>query len=111
MFAFPGDQASRIAVESTLDWIGSHPDSTLRVVFVLFAATDSAHYLAALSSLFPTLPPPLPLQRHFSIPDRVRDWVLDADAVIIHAGAGLSADAVNPELGLPLDYNSRELFK
>ncbi|KAK4699401.1 hypothetical protein P7C70_g6861, partial [Phenoliferia sp. Uapishka_3] len=111
LFAFPGDQASRIALTTTIEWIDTHPSSFLRVIFVFFSEADAKHYLLSLASIYPALPPPLPLKRHVRIPERVREWFDNSASVIIHAGAGLSADAVNRELGLTLDYTSRELFK
>ncbi|KAM0751771.1 A1pp-domain-containing protein [Meredithblackwellia eburnea MCA 4105] len=111
IFAFPGDQAAVIAIETTQLWMEANPDSQLKVIFTLFSPKDAADYLAGVTSLHPSLPPPLPLPRHFQVPDRVKDWFRDSDSVIIHAGAGLSADAVNLKLGLPLDYNSKELFR
>ncbi|GAA5964693.1 hypothetical protein JCM21900_000334 [Sporobolomyces salmonicolor] len=113
LFHFPGLLAARLALQTTLTWLSSHPSSSThiqRIVFVLFSQTDTDNYLAALSMLYPSLPPPKPLQPGRSVPDKVKQWWRDAEGVIIHAGAGLSADAVNLELGMGLDYTSQELF-
>ncbi|GAA5860453.1 hypothetical protein JCM1840_000262 [Sporobolomyces johnsonii] len=113
LFHFPGPLAARLALQTTLAWLSSHPSSSThiqRVIFVLFSQTDTDNYLTALSTLYPSLPPPKPLHPRRSFPEKVRQWWRDAEGVIIHAGAGLSADAVNPELGMGLDYTSQELF-
>lgn len=82
----------------------------MKIIFVLFSAADAQHYLSAISLLFPLLPPSLPLQKHICVPPQAIEWIRDSDAIFIHAGAGLSADAVRLDLGFPLDYNAKELF-
>ncbi|ORY49297.1 hypothetical protein BCR35DRAFT_336095 [Leucosporidium creatinivorum] len=111
LFAYPSGPAAEAAISTSLRWLSSHPSTPFRIIFVLFSSSDANHYLAALSSLYPSLPPPKPLVKHFALPERVKEWVREADSVIIHAGAGLSADAVDEEYGIGLDYNSKELFK
>lgn len=111
LFAFPGSAASIIALRTVNAWIDSHPESPTRAIFVLFSAADANHYLAATSHLFPSLPTPLPLTPHVALSPKVLEWMKESDAVIIHAGAGLSGNAVRADLGMGLDYNSKELFK
>jgi hypothetical protein len=98
--------------------LDAHPTSTVqRAVLVLFSPSDVDHYASALLQTYPSLslPDNKKLASHFALPPRVpghvREWVRDADAVIIHAGAGLSADAVSVKYGLPLDYTSTNVFK
>ncbi|BGP48153.1 hypothetical protein JCM10450v2_004025 [Rhodotorula kratochvilovae] len=114
LFFFPGDLAARIALRTVSSWLDAHPaasSSVKSVIFVLFSQTDTDNYLTALPAVFPSLPcAPAPLPVALSLPERVKTWIRDADSVIIHAGAGLSADAVNEEIGLPLDYTSKALF-
>lgn len=114
LFAFPAALAARIALQTVSDWLSSHPASSISVIFTLFSASDSDHYRDALAEQHPSLslpddliPPP---SGRDSALDTAREWVRDADSIIIHAGAGLSADAVNEELGMGLDYTSEELF-
>ncbi|GAA5898869.1 hypothetical protein JCM8208_005416 [Rhodotorula glutinis] len=112
LFFFPGDLAARIALRVVSTWLDAHLSSTVKdVVFVLFSQTDTDHYLAALPAVFPSLPaPPAPLPVMRTVPEHVKRWIDEADSVLIHAGAGLSADAVNEAVGLPLDYTSKALF-
>lgn len=111
LFAYPSGPAAEAAISTSLRWLASHTSTPLRIIFVLFSSADATHYLAAISSLYPALPPPKPLVKHSALPERVKQWVREADSVIIHAGAGLSADAVREEYGIGLDYNSKELYK
>ncbi|GAA5930178.1 hypothetical protein JCM3775_004532 [Rhodotorula graminis] len=112
LFFFPGDLAARIALRVVSTWLDTHPSSTLKnVVFVLFSQADTDNYLAALAAVFPSVPaPPAPLPVVRTVPQHVKRWIDEADSVIIHAGAGLSADAVSEAVGLPLDYTSPALF-
>jgi O-acetyl-ADP-ribose deacetylase (regulator of RNase III)/NAD-dependent SIR2 family protein deacetylase len=108
VFAFPSALAARIALSAVTEWLGAYP-GPMHVLFVLWTPGDEADYAAAAAEITPDLPfsvyhPPL------RSPDTVREWVREADHIIIHAGAGLSADAVRPDLGLGLDYTSTELF-
>lgn len=79
----------------------------MRVIFMLWTEHDIACYQAAMAKTFPNNP-------EFKV--RLCDLVPDPSifdnvgGLIIHAGAGLSADAVNAEYGLGLDYTSRDLF-
>lgn len=112
LFAYPADQAAQVALSTSLGWLASNPSTPIQhIIFVLFSASDVSHYLAALTALFPSLPPPLPLPKPSALPQKVRDWIAEADSIIVHAGAGLSADAVREDIGIGLNYNSKELFK
>lgn len=79
----------------------------MRVIFMLWTEHDMECYHAAMAKTFPNNP-------EFKV--RICDLVPsprifdNIGGLIIHAGAGLSADAVNPENGLGLDYTSRDLF-
>ncbi|KAJ6605079.1 hypothetical protein B0H10DRAFT_2167145 [Mycena sp. CBHHK59/15] len=110
LFAFPGDRASQIALCAADQWLTAHPSLNMKVIFTLFLPADVAHYTNALKVVFPSisgekfrkiLPP---------IPTEVIQALKDADAILIRAGAGLSADAVKAELNMGLDYTSMALF-
>lgn len=111
LFAFPAALAASIALSSVISYFKSHPNSALKVIFVLFSAADAGHYISALATRYPALPPPQPVAKHFALPEEVQKWVDEADYVVVHAGAGASADAVKEGLGIGLDYTSKELFK
>lgn len=83
----------------------------MRVVFVLWTPADEAAYTAATAQVLSHLSQPLTIYRPPVVPRGVQHWIDDARSIIIHAGAGLSADAVQSDLGLGLDYTSKELFK
>jgi hypothetical protein len=112
LFGFPGDRAAHVALKAVSDWLLAHPDSSISsVIFTLFLEADEHYYLDALSTIFETTMPTPSIGLPAVIPEIVREWVNDAEAILIHCGAGLSADAVNPDIGLGLDYTSRELFE
>lgn len=79
----------------------------MRVIFTLFLPADVENYTNALQAVFQTDTPKqiLPL-----IPPQVIQTIRNADAIIVRAGAGLSADAVHKELGFGLDYTSTDVF-
>lgn len=87
------------------DWFAEFKKVPMRVIFMLWTDLDIQGYQAAMASTFPNSP-------EFKV--RICDLVPDAGVfddlggVIIHAGAGLSADAVKDGRGL--DYTSNELF-
>ncbi|CAG7558848.1 unnamed protein product [Fusarium equiseti] len=104
LFAFPADQAAGIAVSTVMSWLQSHPATTITdIVFNTFTESDTNIYTALLG-LFPTRVSPVievPQQSSITV---ARDWLRSADAVLVTAGAGLSA-------GEGLDYHSKALFK
>lgn len=42
---------------------------------------------------------------------RAAEWIRESSFILIAAGAGLSAAAVNPQYGVSLDYTSEEAFR
>lgn len=79
----------------------------MRVIFVLWTDQDEKSYASAVERVFPSLAP-VPVFR--PLPARALKWIKEAQTVIVHAGAGMSVDAVG-KLGLGLDYTSTELFE
>ncbi|KAF7292505.1 putative appr-1-p processing enzyme family protein [Mycena kentingensis (nom. inval.)] len=108
LFAFPGDVAARIALRAVDAWLAAHPKSRIRVIFTLFQATDVEHYINALQEVFGVAPPTKLLSP--ILPGDVVQAIRDADAIMIRAGAGLSADAVSSKWGMGLDYTDKKLF-
>lgn len=107
MFAFPVPLAACIAVSATNHFFLTHPAGpAMRVIFVLWTDLDERSYAGALRIEYPHLGR-VPVFR--PIPERAVRWVKEAKVVIVHAGAGLSVDAVG-EAGLPLDYTSEAVF-
>ncbi|KAF5583560.1 hypothetical protein FPCIR_8974 [Fusarium pseudocircinatum] len=104
LFAFPADEAAEIAVSTVTSWLRKHPSTMITdVIFNTFTESDTDIYSKLLGpsptktlTLTKTLP-------HGSL-NLARDWLASADAVLITAGAGLSAAE-------GLDYHSRDLFK
>ncbi|KAF6798192.1 appr-1-p processing enzyme family protein [Colletotrichum sojae] len=120
LFAFPVRDAAGVAVETVAEWLEQHPDTSITdVVFNTFTDEDHAIYKEILAS------PPReePVRRSPSSPsanhprstsssppivkcdslERAREWLRTTDAVVVSAGAGLSASD-------GLDYNSTALF-
>ncbi|KAM0544983.1 hypothetical protein ACHAPJ_011564 [Fusarium lateritium] len=109
LFAFPVDEAADIAVSTVVSWLQQHPSTTITdVIFNTFTESDTNIYSQLLA------PSPIssagtsieslkasPLEGSLSL---ARGWLQDADAVLVTAGAGLSAAE-------GLDYHSKSLFK
>lgn len=108
LYNFPSAEAARIAVAAVAEWFDAHWKIPLRVHFMLWTDTDVACYHAAMADVFPDATPELRVRMCDLRPDPgVFD---DVAGLVIHAGAGLSADAVGA-LGMGLDYTSPELFE
>ncbi|KAJ0418832.1 hypothetical protein BJY00DRAFT_314509 [Aspergillus carlsbadensis] len=115
LFAFPADEAARIALDTVVGWCVQHPETTITdVIFDTFLQRDWDLYDNNMASLpiqstnnptialnpTPTNPP------HPTIPTSIltaKSWLRTTDYLIISAGAGLSA-------ATGLDYTSPTLF-
>jgi O-acetyl-ADP-ribose deacetylase (regulator of RNase III)/NAD-dependent SIR2 family protein deacetylase len=113
LFGYPAAPAAALAVRTVRAWLAAHPASPLRqVVFNVFKQADVAVYTDALRASFGgddahkgAVVPLAP-----AVPDgmaeriaRARQWLADADCVLVAGGAGLSAAA-------GLDYTDEALF-
>ncbi|KAF2798014.1 appr-1-p processing enzyme family protein [Melanomma pulvis-pyrius CBS 109.77] len=114
LFAFPKEIAAGIAVETVMQWCEMHPDTPVtHIIFDVFMEDDLDLYAKELDSLArhpisqgPESSIPCQLAIGLQSPQsliRARNWILDADYLIISAGAGLSAAD-------GLDYTSTSLF-
>jgi len=104
LFAFPAEQAAEIAVSTVMSWLQSHPTTTITdIVFNTFTESDTNIYTALLGPSPTKISPTIEVPPQSSI-TVAHDWLRSADAVLITAGAGLSA-------GEGLDYHSKSLFK
>ncbi|KAH7145489.1 hypothetical protein B0J13DRAFT_501219 [Dactylonectria estremocensis] len=109
LFAFPAQQAAKIAIDSVFSWLQRHASTTITdVIFNTFTDSDAEIYSTLLRSLpegWTSYPdnriPPLVQADSLSL---ARKWLDSADAVLVCAGAGLSATE-------GLDYTSPALFK
>ncbi|KKY37640.1 putative appr-1-p processing enzyme family protein [Diaporthe ampelina] len=115
LFAFPAREAAQVAVRAVAGWLEEHEGASVTdVVFDTFTDGDTAIYEGVLarvpqeragwSSAGPDAGyhPPRPLIQCGSL-EAARTWLDSADAVLISAGAGLSASD-------GLDYTSPALF-
>ncbi|WYZ44916.1 hypothetical protein EsH8_VIII_000232 [Colletotrichum jinshuiense] len=113
LFAFPARDAAAVAVSAVADWLKHHGDTSITdIIFNAFTDADHAIYKEVLASppqtgvgwtpTPPTIANRPPLIQCDSV-DRARQWLKSADAVIVSAGAGLSASD-------GLDYTSQALF-
>ncbi|KAH8585860.1 putative phosphatase like proteins to the carbon terminal domain of histone macroH2A1 [Bisporella sp. PMI_857] len=107
LFAFPPDLAAKVAVNTTRQWLDTHPETTITsVIFDVFTDRDLALYreLLGLPALPLTPPPVSPCinaeSRSLTV---AKEWLREAGSLIICAGAGLSA-------ATGLDYTSHHLF-
>ncbi|GKU07808.1 unnamed protein product [Fusarium langsethiae] len=104
LFAFPADEAAKIAVSTVTSWLESHPSTTITdVVFNTFTESDTKIYTALVGPCSTSISPPIKSSAEGSL-QVARDWLRSADAILVTAGAGLSAAE-------GLDYHSRDLFK
>ncbi|KAF5665091.1 phosphatase [Fusarium heterosporum] len=107
LFAFPADEAADIAVSTVRNWLAQHPSTTITdVVFNTFTKSDTEIYSKLLRPLSDPVKPILPAAEtpSQSSVSLARDWLSTADAILVTAGAGLSAAE-------GLDYHSKDLFK
>ncbi|KAL5356266.1 hypothetical protein BJX96DRAFT_162335 [Aspergillus floccosus] len=114
LFAFPPAEAAKIAVQTVAQWIQENPSVTLTdIIFDTFLQRDYELYVNQLTQLQDpkgaTVRQPTPkLESPAAITSPMiltaRNWLKEADFLIITAGAGLSA-------AIGLDYTSRELFQ
>ncbi|KAL2876552.1 hypothetical protein SGCOL_008128 [Colletotrichum sp. CLE4] len=114
LFAYPARDAAAVAASAVTDWLEHHEDTSITdIIFNTFKDADHAIYQEILGSpphttwmgRSPTPPASAnhpPLIQCDSL-DRARQWLDAADAVIVSAGAGLSASD-------GLDYTSSALF-
>lgn len=112
LFAFPPRIAVDVAVDTVMEWCQSHPQTSVTdVIFDVFAEGDWDLYeekLKDLASIYPPISKSqlLTLQHyhtHQPPVQKARQWIQEADTLIISAGAGLSA-------ATGLDYTSPTLF-
>lgn len=110
LFAFPAEVAARIAVETVMAWFAQNEEATVTdVIFVTYTDADYETYSGLLKT---------PRGVWQSAPQHddskcvvqgdnlslAREWLEEAEAVIVSAGAGLSASD-------GLDYASKSLFR
>ncbi|KAI5856311.1 putative phosphatase like proteins to the carbon terminal domain of histone macroH2A1 [Tricharina praecox] len=101
MFGYPADQAADIAISTVTDYLRKNPASKVqRVIFNVFTEDDLALYTSRLSPSAPLVQPAQPLPPTVAA---AIGMLSSADALLITAGAGLSASC-------GLDYTSRSLF-
>ncbi|KAH7374658.1 hypothetical protein B0T11DRAFT_322784 [Plectosphaerella cucumerina] len=109
LFSFPAERAARIAVDTVCSWFEDKPESTITdIIFNTFTEEDLAIYQTTLKHLPTnwTAPPSQPVlapEIHCQSIDVARNWLSEADTVLVSAGAGFSA-------ATGLDYNSKALF-
>lgn len=114
LFAFPAREAADTAVLAVAEWLEGHEGTTVTdVIFDTFTDEDTAIYKETLARVpqgraawsparLSAGDTPRPLAQCSSL-GRARAWLESADAVLISAGAGLSASD-------GLDYTSPALF-
>ncbi|KAH7402543.1 hypothetical protein BKA66DRAFT_404079 [Pyrenochaeta sp. MPI-SDFR-AT-0127] len=112
LFAFPTDLAAKIATETVGAWFAHNENTSITdVIFVTFAEGDFDIY----SNLLTNIQPPWRLAPSQTSPSHNlqiqgatlqtgRTWLTSVDAIVVSAGAGLSAAD-------GLDYTSKALFK
>lgn len=115
VFGYPAGEAVHVAVDTVLEYFTQHPESSVaRVVFNVFTKADLTLYVQKLSSLTALAPlaaadyvsPPRPALTPFSqtAVSLAATWLSSCGALLITAGAGLSASD-------GLDYTSHDLFR
>ncbi|TPX12673.1 uncharacterized protein E0L32_000850 [Thyridium curvatum] len=104
LFAFPPSEAAEIAVRTTTQWLEGRDSTITDVIFTTFTDADTSIYQDLLKGARSHDPVPIsgPLGQSPSL-QLARSWLKSADAIVISAGAGLSASS-------GLDYTSTALF-
>jgi O-acetyl-ADP-ribose deacetylase (regulator of RNase III)/NAD-dependent SIR2 family protein deacetylase len=114
LFAFPAREAAAVAVRAVTEWLEEHEGTSITdVIFDTFTDEDTAIYKEVLarvpqqragwSSMKPDKDGPPQLVTQCGSLGPARAWLEEADAVLVSAGAGLSASD-------GLDYTSPTLF-
>ncbi|CAG9991695.1 unnamed protein product [Clonostachys byssicola] len=107
LFAFPADQAAEIAVKEVNAWLEEHQETSITdVIFNVFTESDHEIYksiFAKLGNVEPQNPGMLLPSIQSDSLSIARQWLNSADAVLVTAGAGISAAD-------GLDYTSTTLF-
>ncbi|KAK1148160.1 hypothetical protein N8T08_010802 [Aspergillus melleus] len=113
LFAFPSDIAAKISLNAVVEWCFTNPATTVTdIIFDTFLEKDWVLYRDNIRSLqqrpnitVSDLIPPTKLFDPVATPavSQAREWLQNADYLLITAGAGLSA-------AIGLDYTSRDLF-
>ncbi|EKG16534.1 Appr-1-p processing [Macrophomina phaseolina MS6] len=111
VFCFPGRLAAQIAVDTVISWCKSHPDTPVtHVIFDVFLEKDAEYYqevldealsagaVAKYDEISKTFHPSSPTLQ------TAREWIYQAEYLLITAGAGLSAAA-------GFDFTSQSLFR
>ncbi|KAE9399102.1 macro domain-like protein [Gymnopus androsaceus JB14] len=107
MFGYPARLATPVAVATVLEYFTAHPNSTIdRVIFNVFSDADYNLYLEHFQTLSfnPNLTIPSPPKPYCEPVVKALSLLSSADALLIFAGAGLSASC-------GLDYTSTKLFE
>jgi O-acetyl-ADP-ribose deacetylase (regulator of RNase III)/NAD-dependent SIR2 family protein deacetylase len=94
LYGFPPEEASRIAVVTVSKWLKVNPNTLKRVVFNVFTSTDKELYDKTIQSHFvnPLVSPETTqgrIDRSVTI-SLAKQWIDDADAILVCAGAGMS---------------------
>lgn len=101
LFAFPAREAAATAVRAVTEWFEGHEGTSVTdVIFDTFTDEDTGIYREVLAPDVDSSPQPL---IQCGSMERAREWLEAADAVLVSAGAGLSASD-------GLDYTSQTLF-
>ncbi|KPM44887.1 hypothetical protein AK830_g1677 [Neonectria ditissima] len=109
LFAFPAQQAAHIAVGAVFSWLEQHRATTITdIIYNTFTDADTEIYRQVLTVLPDGWTPCADNQATPAVQsdalEKARQWLESADAVLVCAGAGLSATE-------GLDYTSSALFK
>lgn len=105
IFGFPQDDAAQIALSTVRHWLETHPESALdHFIFNVFANADWELYQKYFPVVLPNvefLVGPSPRDRAI---DLARQWINDADSVLICAGAGMSVKEGEMVYTNPVDF-------
>ncbi|KAH8666550.1 hypothetical protein BX600DRAFT_461977 [Xylariales sp. PMI_506] len=104
LFAFPAQEAAQIAVESTISWLQARDSTITDIIFNTFTESDTEIYHNLLIDMGQTQEAPHMSLGSATSMDIAREWLGSADAILVTAGAGLSASD-------GLDYTSAPLFQ
>lgn len=102
LFAFPGELASKIAISTVKQWFEENRHSGIEyVVFNVFTKQDLGFYQKRLEELAGASISQDLVEEDAEL-SKAKEWIKNADSILIAGGAGLSASA-------GLDYTSTEV--
>jgi O-acetyl-ADP-ribose deacetylase (regulator of RNase III)/NAD-dependent SIR2 family protein deacetylase len=103
LFGFPPDRAAEVALVTVQKWLEENPNVYQRVIFNVFSEKDRMLYEDLIRSKFGNANMVLDGARAQTL-DLAKQWIDEADAILICAGAGMSVKEGEMVYTNPADF-------